>query len=197
MSEEPRFRDIENLSFKMLRCKQCAKSVRIPRHRWESFRFCSRQCNWQWHTENDRISINCHVCGIQFSAVRSRREAKYCSRKCYGKSLHHRGSVDRQCVNCATIFRTAPSKIRHRFCSRNCVWEYRRARWTMGSGHQIRKFMLARGLIERCNRCGYKEEPRILGVHHKDRNRKNNVIENLEVLCPNCHSLEHLRHTVI
>jgi hypothetical protein len=54
--------------------------------------------------------------------------------------------------------------------------------------------MLRRNLINQCNRCSYNKEPRILGVHHKDRNRDNNNISNLEVLCPNCHSLEHLKH---
>jgi 5-methylcytosine-specific restriction endonuclease McrA len=31
-----------------------------------------------------------------------------------------------------------------------------------------------------------------LTVHHKDRNRKNNTRENLEILCPICHAIEHL-----
>lgn len=56
--------------------------------------------------------------------------------------------------------------------------------------------MKARDMIIFCNRCGYDEHPRILGVHHIDRNKKNNDLSNLEVLCPNCHSLEHSRHTV-
>ena len=30
-----------------------------------------------------------------------------------------------------------------------------------------------------------------LRVHHKDRNRKNNKIDNFEILCRNCHILEH------
>ena len=42
-----------------------------------------------------------------------------------------------------------------------------------------------------CERCGYCKMPEILEVHHKDRNRENNTIENLEVLCPNCHQEEH------
>jgi 5-methylcytosine-specific restriction endonuclease McrA len=54
--------------------------------------------------------------------------------------------------------------------------------------------MQNRNMILVCERCGYDEEPRILGVHHKDRNRKNNELANLEVLCPMCHSLEHMRH---
>ncbi len=39
-----------------------------------------------------------------------------------------------------------------------------------------------------CNRCGFAE---VLEVHHKDRNRLNNSIDNLEILCPNCHAMEH------
>ena len=54
--------------------------------------------------------------------------------------------------------------------------------------------MIARNLITQCQRCGYNNEPLILGIHHKDRNRHNNDISNLEILCPNCHSLEHLKH---
>jgi 5-methylcytosine-specific restriction endonuclease McrA len=44
-----------------------------------------------------------------------------------------------------------------------------------------------------CQRCGWKEEPRILHVHHKDRNRKNIATANLETLCPTCHVLEHFQ----
>ena len=41
-----------------------------------------------------------------------------------------------------------------------------------------------------CNRCKIKDR-RVLLVHHKDRNRYNNNLKNLEVLCLNCHALEH------
>jgi 5-methylcytosine-specific restriction endonuclease McrA len=54
--------------------------------------------------------------------------------------------------------------------------------------------MLTRNMISKCERCGYSEHPEILGVHHKDRNRHNNDLSNLEVLCPTCHSLEHRKH---
>lgn len=60
----------------------------------------------------------------------------------------------------------------------------------------VRKNMKTRGMIVNCQRCGYDTHPEILGVHHKDRNRKNNHSDNLEVLCPNCHSIEHGKHTV-
>lgn len=41
-----------------------------------------------------------------------------------------------------------------------------------------------------CTRCSFSDE-RALVVHHKDRDRKNNSVENLEVLCCNCHSILH------
>lgn len=42
-----------------------------------------------------------------------------------------------------------------------------------------------------CNRCSYSENIAAIVVHHKDHNRKNNDIDNLEVLCSNCHAIEH------
>ena len=41
-----------------------------------------------------------------------------------------------------------------------------------------------------CERCGFTKF-QILQVHHKDRNRKNNDFQNLELICPNCHYEEH------
>lgn len=43
-----------------------------------------------------------------------------------------------------------------------------------------------------CNRCKLKEWqgfPIMIELEHKDGNNKNNVRENLEGLCPNCHSM--------
>ena len=43
---------------------------------------------------------------------------------------------------------------------------------------------------EKCERCGY-SKVQILQVHHKDGNRNNNNLENLALICPNCHYEEH------
>ena len=43
----------------------------------------------------------------------------------------------------------------------------------------------------KCEQCGLSEwldKPISLEVHHKDGNHLNNELENLELLCPNCHS---------
>lgn len=39
-----------------------------------------------------------------------------------------------------------------------------------------------------CSVCGYKEEEDILQIHHIDEDRSNNNLDNLIVLCPNCHA---------
>lgn len=43
-----------------------------------------------------------------------------------------------------------------------------------------------------CNRCGKKVTIGTSNVHHKDRNRKNNDLQNLEILCRSCHRVEHI-----
>lgn len=42
-----------------------------------------------------------------------------------------------------------------------------------------------------CEDCGYGKYPEILHVHHIDRNRNNNDLTNLRLLCPTCHETEH------
>lgn len=45
---------------------------------------------------------------------------------------------------------------------------------------------------EKCNKCGLDNwlgEPLVLELEHKDGNHFNNLRDNLEMLCPNCHSL--------
>jgi len=41
----------------------------------------------------------------------------------------------------------------------------------------------------KCSICG--ETNRQIDIHHKDQNRKNNKIENLQVLCASCHAKLH------
>lgn len=39
----------------------------------------------------------------------------------------------------------------------------------------------------KCSKCGWEKVPSILMVHHIDGNRENNAMDNLQILCPNCH----------
>lgn len=54
---------------------------------------------------------------------------------------------------------------------------------------------------QECELCGLSEwlgEPLTLELHHKDGNHFNNELDNLQILCPNCHSIQKIegkRHT--
>ena len=58
--------------------------------------------------------------------------------------------------------------------------------------NKVRKKILQEGLKpHQCESCGLTEwlgNPIPLEVHHKDGDRNNNVFENYELLCPNCHA---------
>lgn len=172
-------------------CKHCQLEFSVANYRKDSALYCSRRCLAL--ASRAEHTTKCEVCESIFTHISSRaNKAKYCSRKCYYKSLKGRGAVEYDCAHCGKKFNDAASHKR-KYCSRACVNKAEKETWRPNYT-TIRKQMLRKGLLVSCNRCGFDAAPLILGVHHKDRNRNNNLIENLEVLCPNCHSLEHSKH---
>ena len=63
------------------------------------------------------------------------------------------------------------------------------------SSSNLREILFEEGIKEkRCEKCELKEwlgEPAPLELHHKDGNNKNNIIDNLMILCANCHAIHH------
>ena len=64
-------------------------------------------------------------------------------------------------------------------------------------GKKIKTFALKKKLFkeglkeQKCEMCGLTEwmgKPIVLQLHHKDGNNQNNSLDNLMILCPNCHS---------
>jgi hypothetical protein len=58
--------------------------------------------------------------------------------------------------------------------------------------NQLRRALIESGVEHKCNECGvfpvWQGRPLQLEINHIDGNWKNNLIGNLEFLCPNCHS---------
>lgn len=144
---------------------------------------------------------NCATCGNTFYAPKHVGR-RYCSDLCWRNKPSK--LVTRICDNCGNEFaRRQSSLVKSKsgllFCKRKCKDEAQR----MGKhnailrpsshkdGRSSYRAIAYRYHPRKCNRCGYDEHTGILKVHHRDRNRHNNNPENLEILCPNCHDLEH------
>ena len=100
------------------------------------------------------------------------------------------------CNHCGKNFYRQKSKHDGRlaFCSRDCKEAEQYVGGKMALPHYIadkayRKKAL-RFYGHKCNLCDISEDY-LLVVHHKDGNRDNNALDNLEVLCHNHHAFRH------
>lgn len=145
----------------------------------------------------------CKQCGKDFLTSRT-KPTKFCSPECVSTSFR----TPRVAVACGICgkpleirkprFTRCKSKIF--FCSKGCKDMAARcssgvpiqpAHYGTGIGSRAYRRIAFEHYAQRCARCGYAAHPEILQVHHKDRNRSNNDPNNLEVLCRNCHVVEH------
>ena len=140
---------------------------------------------------------NCH-CKICNKEIYKRphqieKGGVYCSQKCYGKSC----SILINCIVCGAEFNKGLHK---KTCSRECANKlrignkYKQGRPSKDKVKTIR--LLKERLIElrgsKCERCSY-DKTHILNVHHKIRRADggSDKLDNLELICPNCHAEEH------
>ena len=83
-------------------------------------------------------------------------------------------------------------------CSPGCANTYFRSgdnhpNW---NGNSYRKKAI-KHYPNKCENCKYDKHKEILEVHHIDGNRKNNSLENLIILCPNCHAALTRKYAVL
>lgn len=148
--------------------------------------------------------FNCLICKSTSYVKVSHQKVgygKYCSRKC--SSIAKRNGSFVQCAICnKLVYRSAKeqrrSKSKKYFCTKKCqtIWrnsiEYsgrNHSNWT-GGEYSYRQRMLRSGQVQACSKCK-SQDIRTLAVHHRDKNRQNNNLENLIWLCHNCHYLVH------
>lgn len=130
----------------------------------------------------------------------------FCSSDCFHKST--KTSITKNCTNCDKEFFIAPSKTNRakrgkNFCCKQCANSYNNRLYRSGSDHPLydvgkslyRKLALESKKIE-CVKCGYSNID-ILQVHHIDGNRENNVLDNLEILCPTHHAEKTLEMKIL
>lgn len=133
---------------------------------------------------------------------------KFCSRACaasFNNLIRKSKRQEETCLECGTSLRGKQGK---NFCSSNCHKKYEFNKnvenWLAGNdcgfkgkAMQIKNFVRQFLLQEadfKCCKCGWDEKNPItktapLEINHIDGNAENCSRNNLEVLCPNCHSL--------
>lgn len=196
-------------------CQNCGGEFTRPGKTVQ--KYCSPGCYRESRWGTDRSVVRrCLTCDVEFSSHLSDKR-KYCSKTCYEKSgaprLGKRNRVSHACDWCGTVFERAASNFHSTvaFCCHSCagMWHShygpkgtRHAHWKGGVApeayrtqwEKARKLAMKRS----GNRCAICERDGIrLLVHHKipiqafTDPRKANKIDNLMVICHQCHARLH------
>lgn len=148
------------------------------------------------------VDVSCQICKNIFTRQKRQLNSEYhcCSSICL--SVAKGSTVRLLCDHCGNEFLRAKSKLKLSasgkvFCRRTCkdsaqkyMLEIQPSHYGTGTGSSTYRSIAFSAYKPICNRCGFNNE-NALEVHHKDRDRENNSIANLEILCANCHSIEH------
>lgn len=181
-------------------CKECQnKFFKYPKNIKKTHNnFCSRSCA---ATYNNKIYVkrpkNEIVIDLRKKDVAQKTESPDTTRKRKYLKL---------CINCECEYYGI--RLDQKYCSLKCQNDYQRAEklrmWKSGeiegwSGETFQLKSFVRNYIKRkydnkCSKCGWAEIHPITGnvpieINHIDGNPQNCNENNLEVLCPNCHSL--------
>ncbi len=179
-------------------------------------KYCSAACR-NAHKKSTKLQVACRYCEEVFEAANERRFCSMiCANRFAGKKRQEendkrlkdgqdipekrgRRSALSPCKECGTLSRRC-------FCSMDCYRKNLRLRtsraWINGEitgsvvsglSQSIKKWLINEA-GQKCQKCGWAEiNPATkrcpLEVNHIDGNSENNIKENLEVVCPNCHSL--------
>jgi len=199
-------------------CAYCKKEFKAQR---STRRFCSSYCKSTSGFKEKAASMpphTCITCGTVYQPQWP-KQVKFCSRSCEVTYSHanHWSMKDRVCITCEKTFQSLRKDCKE--CE-DCFKERTRAsvlaaslkyfpnrKLGIGSGGgqhydpskgarqapsdstYRRRGLEAHG--KECQHCGFTKYPEILVVHHIDMDRTNSNIENLAVLCPNCHAYLH------
>ena len=166
--------------------------------------------NWEEWLESIKSSKPkkyCLYCGKEIINGHSRK--KFCDTSCaasYNNSKRgNKPLINGICLNCGKEF--SDKQYGTKYCSQHCQQEYQYKqyieRWKKGEengmsgeyglSRHIKHYLLDK-VGYKCEICGWGEENPYthtipLEIHHMDGDYTNNKEENLQVLCPNHHSL--------
>lgn len=147
-----------------------------------------KNCNKEFETI---ISDPKRFCGSSCAATFNNKSGKI------GRQLYKKKKENHSCLNCNSKLGIDNKK----YCNRECQNEFNKKekfkliengdtslyyRW-------YKKYLINKHGAK-CMKCGWCERNEFSGnipieLEHRDGNSENNSLDNLELLCPNCHSL--------
>ena len=186
------------------KCEWCGKE---KEYKYKSVikRFCSHKCsnNYKWanlRAKKEYLDFECPICNKKIKIYSKDHRVKnnskiYCSKKC--SDIGHKTGCLICCKHCNKQFYST----RHKFCSKECARQYRKENYN----HKIYEengYLVK--YINGYNKKGNAKIHRIIMeeylerklspdevVHHINHNKKDNRIENLQVMSRGEHSKIH------
>lgn len=152
------------------KCINCGKTIEWKNRRNE---FCSHSCAASYNNlgvsrnkTTNTYYLECQNCGKKYD---HKKTNLYCSNKCHNESIYKKYIIDwKNGINSGV-------------------------RGLYQVSEHIRRYLFDKN-NNKCEKCGWSEYNMVtdkipLEIHHKDGDCTNNKEYNLELLCPNCHSL--------
>lgn len=182
----------------VLNCKICGSAFKVPPSRERTAEFCSIQCAsiGRGKRMQKRISLSCANCGDSFEVPESHADRRvYCSSTCKHESATYLANLSQRTRGASNpawrggvvdhsdgyIYAHAPE---HPFSSNGYVLAHRLLmEWWLRKYDPESKFLIMLG-------TNLYLSPEYV-VHHKDENKRRNVVENLECLTPAEHTRLH------
>ena len=158
------------------------------------------------------VLMHCNIHNVDFSVtaecfMRGEKDIRGACKKCHEDIINSKFKNSREnvmCAYCGKIFTKSKSKL---VLSKSglyfCCREHKDMAQRIESGKQFDelrpdhygdygvkyRIIAFRNYPHECAVCGYHDDDDIslLDVHHIDEDRDNNQLDNLIVLCPNCH----------
>ena len=155
-----------------------------------------------WGGQKRKLSLfTCEQCDKSFYArpPRGDRKVRFCSPECSSIARRTRSLIT--CSVCGKQVERTPSKVKlakhgFMFCSRVCKEQAQSIESDIPikpshykEGKSVYRSRAIKEYGASCKKCGYSSDERMLDVHHIDKKRSNNKLENLVVLCVWCHAL--------
>ena len=153
-------------------------------------RYCSKFKLKSKINDLKKERVDCLNCGIEVIG-NIKENKKFCIHNCSATYNNKKRKVENKCLECDLEI-----TIRNKFCSNKCHKLNEMNKMVLsGTAKSITmKKYLINSNGNKCMECGWCEVNPTSGkvpieLEHIDGNSENNNLDNLKLLCPNCHSL--------